>query len=404
MKVLLVSALSYEGVAGSGTVLRGVIEYLARRGDQVEVLTYGTKNQTVQIHLDSEHSFVAHHIGALRLPGASSLTMLARLVSLGAFGRFDLILCGVASPTAILTYLTHSITRSPYSVYSHGEDVTEVTKRRGIKRLLLAPALHAASAIMANSHFTRDAIAAFGIARDRILYMPPWVDRQRFDDVSPEQVEHLRARWDLEGKRVILTVARLAERKGHDTIIRALPALCADIPNLHYVIVGHGDQQALRKLARDEGVADHITFVEYVPDSELPALYHLCDLFAMVSRWDRVSDQVEGFGIVYLEAAACAKPTVAGSAGGCADAVQDGVTGLIVDPTSVAQTRDALRQLLMNPEWAASMGKAGREWVRERFDREIRLRSLSQALEATVRRPDYDSPEGSRGLQQVGKS
>jgi phosphatidyl-myo-inositol dimannoside synthase len=387
MKVLLVSALSYEGVAGSSAVIRGILEYLAQRGDHVEVLTYGAKRQTMRIRVDDEHDFVAHHVGASRLPGVSSVAMLAQLVWLGAGRRFDLILCGVASPSAILAYLARGITRSPYAVYSHGEDITEVKKCVGIKRLLLAPALRAASTIMANSHFTRDAIVAIGISRDRVLYMPPWVDRKRFDLVSPELIEQLRARWSLEGKRVVLTVARLAERKGHDTIIRALPSLCTEVPNVHYVIVGLGDQQALRRLAEEEGVANSITFIEYVPDSQLPALYHLCDVYAMVSRWDPMCDQVEGFGIVYLEAAACGKPTVAGSAGGCADAVQDGVTGLIVDPTSVAQTRDALRQLLTNPDRAAGMGQAGREWVRELFDREVRLLYLVQALEAAGRRP-----------------
>ena len=168
-------------------------------------------------------------------------------------------------------------------------------------------------------------------------------------------------------------------------VVRALPRLIRDIPDLHYLVVGKGDPDDLKALAASEGVADRITIVDYVSEGDLPTLYHLCDLYAMVSRWDPITKEVEGFGICYLEAGACGKPCVAGSVGGCGDAVEDGVTGLVVDPTDNDAVYEALRALLTDPDRSHVMGQAGRRRVKDLFTKEDTLCSTQKVLTSSIR-------------------
>ncbi len=311
--------------------------------------------------------------------------MLVKLLRLTAGGvrRHDVILSGVAYPTAILVHVAHRLFRIPFVVYSYGEDVTCVQDDpRGRKQL--GAVLSSARTVMTISRFTMGRIAELGVPSSRISLIPPGIDAAPYDEVSPEAEDELRERLGVGGRRVILTLARLAPRKGHDVVIRSLKGLLDVAPDLHYLIVGKGDPSALRGLADAEGVSDHVTFVEYVPDEDLPALFRIGDIYTMVSRWDPVAREVEGFGIVYLEAAASGRPSVAGAHGGSPDAVEDGVTGFVVDPTSVEAVQGALRTLLMDKERASAMGEAGKKRVRQEFDRKVLLQRIEQVLSFAV--------------------
>jgi phosphatidylinositol alpha-1,6-mannosyltransferase len=164
--------------------------------------------------------------------------------------------------------------------------------------------------------------------------------------------------------QVILTVGNLVERKGHDMVIRSLPAVCQRVPEATYLIVGTGPfKERLDELAAELGVRDRVIFAGRVPDDELPDLYAMCDVFAMPSRTLLASHDVEGFGLVYLEAGACAKPVVAGRSGGIEDAVVDGFTGLVVDPSDVRDIGQALIRLLTDSELRGRLGQQGRDRV-----------------------------------------
>jgi phosphatidylinositol alpha-1,6-mannosyltransferase len=163
--------------------------------------------------------------------------------------------------------------------------------------------------------------------------------------------------------------------------------VAAAVPNVHYLVVGRGDPTGLLELATALGVRERLTIVEYVPDDCLPAVFALCDVHVMPSRLDSQTQQVEGFGIVYLEAAACAKPSVAGNQGGAPDAVVDGVTGLLVDPTDASQIARALNCLLTHEDEAGRMGEAGRARVCRDFDKVAQLRSIERALARCVAAP-----------------
>jgi phosphatidyl-myo-inositol dimannoside synthase len=156
----------------------------------------------------------------------------------------------------------------------------------------------------------------------------------------------------------------LVPRKGQDMLIRALPSIRQRVDGAALVIVGGGPyREELRKMAQECGVADHVTFTGGVPAAELPAHYALADVFAMPCRTRGAGLDVEGLGIVFLEASATGVPVIAGESGGAPEAVQQNKTGLVVDGRSVNTVADAVTELLTDRDRAAAMGAAGRAWV-----------------------------------------
>jgi phosphatidylinositol alpha-1,6-mannosyltransferase len=159
-------------------------------------------------------------------------------------------------------------------------------------------------------------------------------------------------------------VSRLVPRKGQDVLVRALPTIRRRVPDAALLLVGAGPhRRRLEQLARESGVDDHVVFTGAVPWSELPAHYAAGDVFAMPCRTRHGGLDVEGLGIVYLEAAATGLPVVAGRSGGAQETVRDGITGRVVDGWDVAAVAEAVVAPLADPELAAKMGAAGRGWV-----------------------------------------
>lgn len=190
------------------------------------------------------------------------------------------------------------------------------------------------------------------------------------------------------GCRTILSVGSLAsihDYKGFDRVIRALPRLLTEAPDLHYVIVGSGDNQVrLEALALQLGVRNRITFAGRVSDRKLADLYRGCEIFVMPSRASRANGRWhgEGFGRVYVEAALAGKPVVGSIEGGAAEAVLHQKTGLLVYPGSVFDLTDALAALLRNPPFAAKMGFEGRAWAKKMFSESSLRSSLIQILQS----------------------
>jgi phosphatidylinositol alpha-1,6-mannosyltransferase len=180
---------------------------------------------------------------------------------------------------------------------------------------------------------------------------------------------------------VLLTVARLARRKGHDLVLRALPLL-GDIADLRYVIVGGGEDLArLEEIVRRNGLEESVIFAGRVPEHELPDYYRLCDLYVMPNREvTEVTDSLEGFGISFIEASACGKPAIAGRSGGTDAAVADGETGYLVDPEDPAELASKIRLLLNDPGLRAEMGRKGRERVERDFTWRQRAEELARHL------------------------
>ncbi len=167
-------------------------------------------------------------------------------------------------------------------------------------------------------------------------------------------------------------------------MLRALPKVVRAVPDVAYVIVGDGDDlDYLHRLASECGVEKNVTFAGRVSDAELPLLYNACDAFVMCSREDRSQRGIlaEGFGIALVEASACGKPVIAGRSGGVPDAVQDGITGLLVNPVDTDEVAAAIVKVLQEPGLARTMGNNGRKWVEREMNWSRAADEFQQAME-----------------------
>ncbi|MEU0893876.1 glycosyltransferase family 4 protein [Streptomyces massasporeus] len=216
-------------------------------------------------------------------------------------------------------------------------------------------------------------------AAARMAQLPPGVDEKTFHPGSGG--DEVRARLGLTDRPVVVCVSRLVRRKGQDTLIRALPRILATEPDTVLLIVGGGPcEKDLRRLAHETGVASAVRFTGAVPWSELPAHYGAGDVFAMPCRTRRGGLDVEGLGIVYLEASATGLPVVAGDSGGAPDAVLDGETGWVVKGGSPAEAADHIIVLLGDAELRRRMGERGREWVEQKWRWDLLAERLKDLL------------------------
>lgn len=216
-------------------------------------------------------------------------------------------------------------------------------------------------------------------AREAMVRIAPGIDVSHF---TPETAPStLRNDLGLSNKSVIVSVGRLVPRKGQDRLIQALPLIRKTVPNVHLLLVGEGSyRKTLEKLAEENQVKELVTFVGRVPYTRLPAYFRCGDIFAMPSRSRMAGLEVEGLGIVYLEASGCGLPVIAGNSGGAPDAVVDGVTGIVVDGTNINDIAAAIVRVLSDPAKMKAMGAAGNEWVTSGWSWEIWSSKFAQLL------------------------
>jgi phosphatidyl-myo-inositol dimannoside synthase len=268
----------------------------------------------------------------------------------------------------------------PSVVLTHGVEawMARLPGTRGTLRR----AIGAARAVTAVSGYTAGFIGEVtGGAFVSVLH--PGVDASRFSpSVDGDEIRH---RLGLTDRKVVLCVSRLIPRKGQDTLIRAMAVVRQVVPEAVLVLAGDGPYRAtLEGLAAREAPRGSVVFTGAVADDELPAHYAACDVFAMPcrSRWGGL--EVEGFGIVYLEAAATGKPVVAGHSGGAAEAIADDQTGLLVEGHEPKAVALALVRLLGHPELAARMGVAGRARIEAEFTWQRRSARLAELLRLAI--------------------
>ncbi|GAB2803648.1 glycosyltransferase family 4 protein [Actinoallomurus bryophytorum] len=231
--------------------------------------------------------------------------------------------------------------------------------------------------------YTRGRIAA-GLspaAAARMRRLAPGVDETVFR--AGAGGAEIRARHGLADRPVVVCVSRLVPRKGQDALIHAWPRVRRAIPDAALLLVGGGPYRpALERLRTELDVADSVRITGTVPWEELPAHYDAGDVFAMPCRTRRRGLDVEGLGIVYLEASATGLPVIAGDSGGAPDAVLRGETGLVIDGRSVAAVADSVIELLRNPAGAAAMGDKGRSWVEREWRWTVQARRFATLLES----------------------
>jgi glycosyltransferase involved in cell wall biosynthesis len=237
----------------------------------------------------------------------------------------------------VAAYLLKRLTGIPYWTIAHGIEAWD------IRSPLLQTALRHADRILCVSNYTRDRLLKEqNIDAEKVVLLPNTFDADRFKIATKST--HLLKQYGLTSEQpIILTVARLSQTekyKGYDRLLTALPLIRQAIPNIHYILVGKGDDlPRIREVISQLQIQDNVTLTGFVPDEELANYYNLCDVFAMPSK-------KEGFGIVYLEALACGKPVLGGNQDGAIDALCHGEIGALVNPDNVEEIAQTLIQIL----------------------------------------------------------
>ncbi|MDZ8055061.1 MAG: glycosyltransferase [Aulosira sp. ZfuVER01] len=297
----------------------------------------------------------------------------AQLLSLGVWQHPNLVFTTHPNFSIVADQLK-KLTGLPYWTVAHGIDAWNITNHR------LKTALHNADRILAVSHYTRDRLLREqNLDPDKVVVLPNTFDAENFQ-IAPKP-NYLLKRYSLNPQQpIILTVARLSQSeqyKGYDKILAALSQIRQTIPHVHYVLVGKGDDEPrIKQLISQYQLQDCVTLTGFVPDEELSSYYHMCDVFAMPSK-------SEGFGIVYLEALACGKPTLAGNQDGAQDALCQGELGVLVDPDDIEAIAQAIIQILQGTHSNSILYQPEvlRQKVIERFGFESFQQTLGNYLE-----------------------
>lgn len=354
--IVIVTQCFPPDVGGIEIMVGGYATQLAAAGEAVTVLADRVRGRGL---VEPEWP---PGVAVRRFGGPRPLRRLLKAIALRALLRQGGVTCVVTDSWKSAALLP-ARAGVPVAILAHGNEVLpEASARRRRKRLR---ALLRGSVVAANSEYTAGQVRAVldGRAAPRVAMVPPALP----EPAEPDQAALDWARAEAAGDGpIIVTVARLEPRKGVDQVIRALPALAARHPGLRYLVAGGGpDRGRLEGLADGLGVAGRVRFLGRVSDTQKSALLEQADLFAMPARQEGGS--VEGFGIVYLEAGWFGCPSLAGSAGGSAEVVANGVTGAVCDGADAAAVEASLAALLDDPARLQAMGRAAADRVRAEF-------------------------------------
>ena len=325
----------FELKGGIQTYLLDVLATLAEgfADYRVEVIDKLDRDLPDEVDLPEGFSFSGSGGKFKALTGPQFVFQLVRRAFLH---RPQLILCGHANYAPVAHWL-NQLLGIPYWVFVYGIEVWDLKSRSKIK------ALHGATKIICISNYTRDRlIKEQNLSPDQFAPLPVTFHTHRYSIAG--KPEFLLQRYGLtQDQPVILTVARLSDTeryKGYDRILEALPTIRQFLPTVHYLLVGKGnDMPRIQAMVDELGLGGCVTLTGFIPDEELTAHYQLCDVFAMPSK-------KEGFGIVYLEALACGKPTLGGNQDGALDALCRGDLGALVDPDDVQAIAHTLVEIL----------------------------------------------------------
>ncbi|MFH1259482.1 MAG: asparagine synthase (glutamine-hydrolyzing), partial [Elusimicrobiota bacterium] len=297
------------------------------------------------------------------------LLLLLKSVKLIRGARFDQIICG-QSVIGLVGYIIKKFLGIPYSVFFYGAEFRGYPYLRYILRIIMNNAAN----VFTISNFSKNEYLKQNLKNKNIHILNPGVNVSSF---KPGTVSD-----NLNEKKIILTVSRLDENKGIDTVINLMPEIWKKFPETEYLIVGKGPcETKLKKLANSID-KDRIIFAGEVSDEQLPTYYNLCDVFVLLTRDVPEKGYIEGFGIVFLEASACGKPIVAGKTGGVVDAVIDNLTGLLVEPSNEKEIVEKILLLLTDKALAAKLGAAGRKRAMEEFQWRKKSETLQKWLDA----------------------
>ncbi len=356
--------------------IQSYVQALAERLDERDLVVYAP-SWPGDAEFDAEQRFpVFRHPGGWMVPEPG---VRARTVELIREHRIEAVWFGAAAPLALMTPTLRAagVTRTVASAHGHEVGWSMVPGARRALRHIGA----VNDVVTFVSSYARRRIASAMGPLAALEYLPPGVDTDAFrpDD---EARRAIRARHGIGDAPLLLCVSRLVPRKGQDQLIRALPAIADAVPDVRLLVVGDGPMLAgLRRLADRCGVVHRVVFAGSVDWADLPRYYAAGDVFAMPCRTRGAGLDVEGLGIVFLEAAAAGLPVIAGRSGGAPETVDDGRTGLVVDGRDTAQVVDAAIAFLAASDRGRAWGMAGRRLVKKRWNWDHSATRLAELLD-----------------------
>jgi phosphatidylinositol alpha-1,6-mannosyltransferase len=326
---------------------------------------------------DAELPFpVVRHPTSLMLPVPSVARRAERIIEREGC---DTVLFGAAAPLGLLAPRLRTAGARRLIALTHGHEVgwAALPVARGTLRRIG----DSVDTVTYLGEYTRVRLARAlsPAAAARLTRLTPGVDTSEFYPGAGGQA--VRERYDLADRPVVVCVSRMVPRKGQDTLIHAWPLVLANVPGATLLLVGDGPYRGrLERMARHLGVAGSVIFAGAPSRAELPAYYDAGNVFAMPCRTRRRGLDVEGLGMVFLEAAATGLPVVGGNSGNSADAIRDGETGYVVSGRSVADLAERLNRLLTDPGAAKAMGEKGVAWVHQEWRWEIIAHRFAEIL------------------------
>lgn len=377
MKALLISEIFPPQHGGSG---RWFWEVYSRLSKTDYVLAVGTYPGYVEF--DETHDLTVERLdlssnnwGAISSQGLKYyLRTFLQLRKLIKAHRVDQLHCGRCLPEGVMAYIIWLVYRVPYKCFIHGEDVETAALSRELS-WMLRKVFSKASTLICNSQNSANILLdKWQVPESKVIVLHPGVDATRFVPAPKNDITKRSLGWD--DKTVILTVGRLQKRKGQDMIIKALPAIIKQEPNVLYAIIGDGEQRkSLISLADELGVAEHVMFMGEVSDNEMIQSYQQCDIFALPNR--TIGNDIEGFGMVLVEAQACGKPVIAGDSGGTSETMVKGETGFIVDCSTPEPLAKQMIHLLSSPHLMSELQINARKHIEDNLD----WKSLTKSIE-----------------------
>ncbi|MGL6237082.1 MAG: glycosyltransferase family 4 protein [Segniliparus sp.] len=359
--------------------IQSYVHALAMRlpADSLVVYTASWKHEEEQRRFDAAQPFpIVRHPRSLLLPNPWTARRSQELVREHGV---DSVWFGAAAPFALLANAVREAGVKRVVASTHGHEVGW-SMTPGARQALRRIGSTVDTVTYVSQYALRRVRRAFGPGVD-FVRLAPGVDAERFQPDSQLR-ETMREQHGFGEAPVLLCLARLVPRKGQDVLIKAMPTVLRHIPDAVLAIVGGGPcEKNLRELAEECGVAEHVRFAGRVPEDDLPAWYAMADVFAMPCRTRGWGLDVEGLGIVFLEASAAGLPVIAGDSGGAPETVREGETGTVVSGRSVPEVADAAVRLLSDSLQASKMGAAGRAWVQESWGWDASAVKLAELLD-----------------------
>lgn len=277
--------------------------------------------------------------------------------------NIDTIHAGRVLPEGLVALVVGRLFTKHVVIYAHGEEIT--TWRQPGKFKVMCFTYRHAGKVIANSEFTKNELLKLKVERNKITLISPGVDIERFKPGLPFANLHQQINFKKD-QQLLLSVGRLSRRKGFDQVIKSLPILIKAGIDVQYAIIGIGeDKEYLLELVKQNNLVNNVHFLGHVAMDDLPRWYNACDVFVMPNR--EINGDTEGFGMVFLEAAACGKPAISGVAGGTGSAIIHGETGLRVEGSSLASVTEGLKSLLSDLNYQNTLGKNALQRARDKF-------------------------------------